>query len=294
MALKSMTGFGRGSAAEGPIRVEVELSSVNRRQFEVRLNLPRGLAVLESRAQTMIREAISRGSVCVTVRLDSGGAGGVARLTVDLAQAEVLVRDVRRAAASLGLKDDLSARSLLALPGVIRSAEEDADTEQVWRLLQRSLRAGLARLTAMRKAEGRALEKDIQARLTGLAGHLVAIRRTAPRTVPMRRQKLRRRLADVGVRVDGDDPSFAREIALLAERGDVNEEVVRLDSHLAQTGKLMKARKPVGRQLDFLCQEMLREINTIGSKAADGQISKRVIEFKTELEILREQVQNVE
>ncbi len=292
--LRSMTGYGRGEAAAGGIRVEAELSSVNRKQLDVRLNLPRSLASLESRVVEMIQASVSRGQVGggAVVHVSSRALRKGAR--VDRALAAAYVRELREAAASLKLRDDLSASVLLSLPDVVRHLDVEQDAEDIWPVIRRAFAAALKGLVAMREREGAELGRDLERRLKRLEQELAPVRKEAPAVAAKYRAALMGRLERAGIPVDRNDPSLIKDLAVFAERSDISEEITRLESHLKQARNLMKGKEPAGRALDFLAQEMFREINTIGSKANDVVITRQVIRFKTELERFREQVQNIE
>ena len=294
MALSSMTGYGHGSAAAGGVRVDVELSSVNRKQLDVRVNLPRPLAALESRVLEQVQAAMSRGHVSGAVTVHETALKRQQGVRVDTALAGAYVRVLRRTAETLKLADDLTARDLLALPDVVTRASMDEDLERIGTLLTRAVRQALQRLNAMRVKEGESLAADLRRRLTDLAACLELIRAAAPQVTAKYRALLEGRLRQAGFTAVADDPQVLKELALFADRADIAEEVTRLDSHLGQAVGLLKSAEPVGRTLDFLAQEMYREINTIGSKANDVGIVREVIRFKTDLERIREQVQNVE
>jgi len=294
MPLKSMTGFGRGQASSGGLTIEVELSSVNRRQLDIRVSLPRELSALEARMGRLIQKKVSRGSMAGSVRVTVAGKAKRMCISVDSEAARVFVRELRRAGKELGLEASLTVQDLLELPDVVKFVSVPEDSERVWPTLRRAVSAALSELDKMRMREGELLQRDIVKRFNSLGGLVAGIRKRAPRVVDAYRRSLRHRIEEAGVPVDASDAQLLREIVLFADRSDISEEMVRLDSHLVQVEKLMGTRKPVGRTLDFLCQEMLREINTIGSKANDTEISTTVVRFKAELESVREQVQNVE
>lgn len=294
MALKSMTGFGRGESSARGWNTEVELSSVNRRQLDVRVNLPRGLAAMESKVYEVIHKALSRGSISGSVRLSAAPDRRGAGVSVDEPLAAACVGELRRVAERLGLDDNLTAEHLLGIPEILRRQAVPEDVEEAWPMVRRALKSALKEMLAMRIKEGDALEKDLRTRLKRLRGLAGQIQKRAPRVSAAYREQLLRRLQALDVPVVLEDPSLQREVAVFADKSDVSEELVRLDSHFVQAVELLDASKPVGRALDFLCQEMFREINTIGSKANDAGIARRVVSFKAELEALREQVQNVE
>ena len=293
MALKSMTGFGEGMAASGEVRVAVELSSVNRKQLDVNVNLPRNLVTLDAQVQRHVRGEFSRGRVSGIVRVEAadGSAGAV---QIDGRLAAQYVEGIRKAATKLKLADDLGAEAVARLPGVVSLEQESLDADHVAAVLDEAMAKALRGLARMRKAEGKALETDLRTRLGLLDGYKKAIRKLAPTVVASYREKLFQRLGEAGLGDLASDDRVVKEVALFADRCDISEELTRLRSHLAQARKLLRSTEPVGRTLDFLCQELFREINTIGSKAYEVEITRHVVAFKTELERIREQVQNIE
>ncbi len=295
MSLRSMTGYGHGEAASSGIRVEVDLSSVNRKQFDLRLNLPRALTPLESWFTEIVHESVSRGQCTGSVNVAVSEHKRQQGAKVDHHLARAFVREIRCVAKELELPDDLGASLLPQLPEVLQYHYVEEDVDLIRPVCEKALRQALAAMVAMREREGRAMARDLSGRLKVAGARVRRIARLAPSVGPRYRRDVLDRLKRAGLPVRADDPSILKEIALMAERADISEEITRLDSHLQQTGKLLlQSREPVGRSLDFLAQEMFREINTIGSKANDLEISRQVIRFKTELERFREQVQNVE
>jgi len=294
MALKSMTGYGRGEAVVKGVRAEVELSSVNRKQLDIRIGLPRTMLALESRVQEMIRSAVLRGHITGSVRVIAVPGTRRARVSVDTEAAAQHVKAFRRAAATLGLEDDLTASSLLKFPDVVRYESPAESADDAWPAVKRAMKAAATQLVDMREREGLAVEKDLEKRVAKLEEECGRIEQLAKRVPRKCRDLLRKRLRDLGVDSVQDDSQLAREAALLADRSDISEELTRIRSHLAQAAANIRSAGPVGRALDFLSQEMSREINTVGAKAGDVAISKHVIRFKTVLETIREQVQNVE
>ena len=290
-----MTGRGTGAAAGRLARVEVELSSVNRKQLDVDIGLPRFLASFESRLQARLQARLTRGRITGEIRVTWAEAAQVSGVRIDLGLARTNVAALRAAAGKLGLPDDLKASTLVELPGVVAFEHGEKDVAALWPAVERALEAALAKLQAMRRKEGAALGRDLRARLQGLEKLAAAIGVRAPAVAATHRAHLLKRIGEAlpGADLAGDE-RVLKEIALFADKADVTEELVRLGSHLAQAAALLKAGGVVGRTLDFLVQEMGREINTVGSKANDGDIARRVIAFKTELERIREQVQNIE
>ncbi|HSR87364.1 MAG TPA: YicC/YloC family endoribonuclease [Pontiella sp.] len=293
MALKSMTGFGEGTASAAGIRVVVEISSVNRKQLDIHVSLPRNLVTLDAQVQQLIRGEFTRGRVSGIVRVDAamGFAGSV---QVDQKLAEQYVEGIRRTARKLKLADDLGAESIARLPGIVTVDQDNLDADHVSAVLEKAMTKALHGLAKMRAAEGKVLAADLRDRLGLLETAASAIGKLAPGVVSDYRDKLFLRLKEAGLNDLAGDERIVKEIALFADRCDISEELVRLKSHLAQARGLLRSSEPAGRTLDFLCQEMFREINTVGSKANEVEITRHVVAFKTELERIREQVQNIE
>jgi uncharacterized protein (TIGR00255 family) len=294
MSLRSMTGYGRGESRAGGFRAVVEISAVNRKQLDLQVNLPRALQTLEARMLEEIGLRVSRGRVTIAVQITLGPAAAArgVRLNEDLARA--WVRAVREGAERLKLRDDLGATALLRAPDLFTVEHPEEDVERVWPAVREALRRALTALLRMRAAEGRALATDLAARFGHLTTMVEAIAARAPAVAERHRAALLDRLQRAGLPLRTDDPSIAREIAIFTDRSDITEELTRLRSHLDQGRRMPREREPVGRALDFLTQELLREINTLAAKCADAAISSETVRFKAELERLREQVQNVE
>ena len=291
----SMTGRGTGAAAGRLARVEVELSSVNRKQLDVDVGLPRFLSSFESRVQELVQDRLSRGRVSGEIRVTWAEAAQASGARVDLGLARATVTALRAAAKKLDLPDDLKASALLSLPGLVALEHGERDLETLWPSVRKALDTALAKLQAMRKKEGAALGRDLQGRLATLRTLVGEIAARAPGVAETYRANLLKRIAAAlpGTDLAGDE-RLLKEVALFADKADVAEELVRLDSHFRQADGLLKTGGVVGRTLDFLVQEMGREINTVGSKANDAEIARRVVAAKAELERFREQVQNVE
>lgn len=291
--LRSMTGYGRGESTVGACTVIAEICSVNRRQLDIRLQLPRGLASRETVFTEKVRARLSRGQVTGSVQIvASEGNAGVNGLS--LAQCQAAIGALRETAASLGLPDDLRASHLLRLsadPGTPSFAETAATVESA---AVTAFKDALETLCGVRTEEGGRLERDLKQRLECLRRHVDVIAARAPDVPVAYRALLQQRLEEAGHAGALEDEALRRELLLFATRSDITEEITRLRSHFEQADEFIRARGPAGRGLDFLAQEMAREINTLGVKAADARISREVVAFKTELERFREQVQNVE
>jgi uncharacterized protein (TIGR00255 family) len=294
MAIKSMTGYGRGEAEGFGMSVAVEITTVNRKQFDARVGLPRELSVLEPRVRKALKQRIARGSISATIRVDVSDRAMAKTMGMNVPMTQAYLGALRREARKLNLEDNLKASHLIGLPGIFRERAPAADAERVWRLVGRAMKEALDALDGMRLAEGGVLVRDLDVRLRHLRQLAARIGKRAPRVAAIYRRTLTRRLKESGLKGAGIGDALAREVALLADKADVSEELVRLKSHFDQVDALMTSCKPAGRTLDFVCQEMFREINTTGAKANDAVIARCVIQFKAELECLREQVQNLE
>ncbi len=292
--ISSMTGFGRGTATDGDTTVTVELKSVNSRFCEVSLRVPRSLADKEIEMQNVVKQAIARGRVSVFVQIDRD-ARLEAAVTPNMPAATAYRGALQKLAESLGLNDDVRLDHLLRFPEVIeKSDNNESDADTAWPVVQKALDDALDELTAMRRREGDALLADLSARIDAIEARLGNVNERAPVRVELSRERLRERLAEVmdEARIDAERLEF--EIALLADKLDVNEEAVRLASHLEMFREALVTHEPVGRKLNFIAQEINREINTIGSKSNDAELAHTVVEMKEELEKLREQIENVQ
>jgi uncharacterized protein (TIGR00255 family) len=290
---QSMTGFGSGRAAEGGEDVSVELKSVNHKFCEVKTRLPRELSSLEPVAVKQIKGRLTRGAVDLAVKRGSRSVTGTVPV-VDTA----LVKEYRRAfkelAHAAGLTDDVRLRDLLQQPGVLHLEEPAVDLTAAAAALESALAQALDALGKMRSQEGAAIEADLLARINEVEGRVLRLKALAPQAVSEHHQRLVERVAELAKGITVDPQRLAQEVALFAERTDVAEELTRLSSHIIQFKTLLSGKEPAGRQLDFLVQEMHREVNTTGSKSQHPEISNQVVALKAELERIREQVQNIE
>ena len=288
--LRSMTGFGKGTATapDGTVLV-VELSAVNRKQLELRFSMPQEFAAWEPEARKAISAKVSRGSLLVRVNV-SQSAAGLADLNRE--RLEALIQLCREYSAEE--KNPVDVAALLSLPGIFGSSE-NRDVSAALPALNAALEQALAGFNAMRECEGTALQQELGGRLNGLRDLLAKIEPQTADLADAAKAKILTRLADEKLPVDLNDERFLREVLYYADRSDVTEEVTRLKSHFAQFDRfLTETPESAGRSMDFLLQEMFREITTLGNKAGSSGVSPHVVAFKTELEKLREQVQNVE
>ena len=293
--MKSMTGYGRGECAQDGFKITVELSSVNRKQSEISINLPHDLEPLEAQMRDEINRCISRGRITARVTLHAADNKLANRVQLNAALAKAYAKEFSRLAKELKLAGPVTLDTVLRAPGVLQSDDEIADAEDFWPAVEKALLKALGALVKMREREGSHLAKDLSARMEMINGATARIREQAPQVQQRYREQLRERIKNAGLESPAmDDERLVKEVVYFADRSDVSEELTRLQSHFVQFGDCLKAREPVGRTLDFLSQEMNREINTIGSKANDSVISREVVIVKAELEKFREQVQNVE
>lgn len=291
--MRSMTGYGQGNAEADGHRVAVELTAVNsKKQCDIRCSMPRELAALEASVRKRIQNALSRGAVTVAVAYERSAEAKGDIVKVDTELAAEWVRKLRDMARTVGLPETLSITDIIALPGVITETV-CASISLIERPLLAALDEALNMLTTMQKREGKELREDLLTRHSELARISEAIGARADDVLLYHRDRLRERMALLGVDLEVDEDRLAREAAYMAERSDINEELVRLRSHLSQFRDMLD-QEEVGRPLEFLCQELTREITTICAKSAETELSKLALAFKTELGKLREQIANVE
>lgn len=290
-----MTGYGRGECARDGFNVTVELSSVNRKQAEISVNLPRELEMLEPRLREAILHEVSRGRVTGRVTVHAGDGKSSARMHLNVSLAKAYAHELGKLAKELKLPGPVTLDQLVRAPGVFQTDEELAETEDLWPAVDKALRAALAAMVAMRKREGAHLGKDLAARVVVMRKCVERVAKQAPKSAERYRQQLIERIKTAGLPAPAtDDERLLKEVVFFADRSDVSEELTRLQSHFKQFEDCARSKEPVGRTLDFLAQEMNREINTIGSKANDALISGEVVTLKAELEKFREQAMNVE
>jgi len=300
--MRSMTGLGAASrsAAKGKgksgaqaLALSAEVRSVNHKFLQLKLRLPSELALLEPEVEALVRKRLERGSV--TLNVSSHGAAQLSALALDVDVARSYHAQLLELARELRLEPKIGVEDLAKLPGVFASEPDSKAMQQGRKLLLEVVEAALDNLEEMREREGQALARDLAKHGAQIARIAAQIRTRMPLVVKGHQDNLRKRVAELlGEKAALAPADVAREIALLADRLDVTEEITRLESHLAQLQVLCAKNGSVGRQLDFLVQEFLREANTIGSKCNDAQVAHAVVELKTSIERLREQVQNVE
>jgi uncharacterized protein (TIGR00255 family) len=290
-----MTGHGRGECSQEGFKITVELSSVNRKQAEVSVNLPRQLEVLEGQLRDVINRAVARGRINARVSVHTAEGRNSAKMHLNTELARAYAKELAALAKSLKLKTEVTLDQLVRAPGVYQTDEDLAGGEGFWPAVEAALNKAIAALLKMRAREGAHLAKDLDSRITLMRETVAGVRNVAPQVAQRYRTALVERIKAAGLEgIAMDDERLLKEVALFADRSDISEELTRLQSHFQQFDELTKSKDPIGRTLDFLAQEINREINTIGSKANDLEISRAVVTLKAELEKFREQAMNVE
>lgn len=288
-----MTGFGSGTATAGSESLTVEIRSVNHKFCEVKVRVPRELSALEPTLVKLVKDRVARGAIDVTVRRAARTSTGVVP-QVDLPLAKEYLRAWRELGKELGLGESVSIRDIATSLNVIRLEEPQLPLEDANKAVEAALVTAIEQLHRMREKEGVALKADLSNRLGLVATWVKEVQALAPKAIEAYRARLSERIAELSQGLAVDPQRLAQEVAFFAERTDVAEEMTRLDSHLVQFEELLRSKEPSGRKMDFLVQEMHREVNTTGSKSQHADISARVMQLKAELERVREQVQNVE
>lgn len=290
-----MTGFGELRDERNDYAITVEMRTVNSRHFKLNLRVTDGYGALEARAEAVIREYVKRGTIHCNLRIRHTGGADDYRLNLQVLN--LYVDQLQEVAAKRNLDERLRLEPLTVLPGVVEELSTDArNANQVWPLVEPTLRSALEQLSEMRAAEGAALEADLREQCGAVETSLSAIEKLAPTVVEHYRRRIRDRVSEAlaGLNVTVEPADLVREVSLFADRSDISEEIVRLRSHLQQFSEALTLSESAGRKLEFICQEMGRETNTIGSKANNAEISLQVVEIKTALERIREQIQNVQ
>jgi uncharacterized protein (TIGR00255 family) len=295
--IQSMTGYGRAGFAVEAQRFQVEVRSVNHRHLDIQARLPRLLSPLEPDLRRRVQDRVQRGKVDVVVSLPVSGARP-GELHIDREVAAAYLAAARALGDEHGIDGELPAARLLMLPGVARSVERELPEDALAPAVGAALEEALAELLAMRRSEGAALERELRERLQKVTALLEEVEARSDSVQNAVRERLRKRTAQLQQETGLlDEARLHQEVVLAADRLDVTEEIVRLRSHIEQFGAALSSAEgsgPLGRRLEFLLQEMVRETNTIGSKASDAPVAHHVVELKTQLERMREQVLNVE
>jgi len=292
--MKSMTGFGKGSAECDGTVVRVEASSVNRKQQDIRIVLPRELGSIEASLRQVVQQQISRGCVSVYVSYEVGARHRLSQVRIDEELAVHTATKLRDVAARAGIRADVTMADVLAVPGVLVDESTNLPMQEIEELALKALNAAMSGLEETRTEEGKALVADIASRFSGMSEAVASMRQGAHEAVELYRDRLLDRVRKLGLELTAEDERLAKEVVFFAERADVTEELVRLESHISQTLELLKSTDDVGRNLDFLCQEMHREVNTLAAKTSETTIADLALVCKAELARIREQAMNIE
>ena len=289
----SMTGYGRGTASVDGRELTIELKSVNNRFLDIGMKLPRQLSFLEDTLRKLLNDGLNRGHVDVFVNYRNLRSDAKT-VRVDEALLKAYLTSARESAKALDLVDDLTLSRALTLPDVTTILPADEDQQALLELGRSVMTEAITNLKDMRRKEGERLKLDLSARMDTMTGYAQSIERRAPAVVEEYRAKLTARIEELLGETEVDRARLATEVAIFADRAAIDEEIVRLNTHLIHFRELLEADEPVGRKMDFLVQEMNRECNTIGSKANDAELTSIVLLCKAEIEKLREQIQNIE
>jgi uncharacterized protein (TIGR00255 family) len=293
--IRSMTGFGRAEVSGEAIVVTVEARSVNHRHLDVAIRLPRALTVLEIEARRLVQSRVERGRIDVAVQITPVAGPSTQRLAIDTELAREYVARSGLLAAELGMPNDITLAWVMERAGVARLADgEPVEPAAPWPVLAEALTRALDELVARRTAEGERLEQELHSLHTDLAAHVTVMASRAPAAAARKEERLRERLRALLHDTPIDDARLLSEAAIWADKTDITEELTRLRAHLAEFTLLLDKGGSLGRQLDFLLQELNREVNTVGSKADDLEMSQAALGAKAALEKIREQVQNLE
>lgn len=291
--IRSMTGYGREQKIIDQRDILVEIKSVNHRYYEFSARVPRAYGFLDEKLRTFMKGNISRGKIEVSVSVNNLG-GKEAFIRADKTLAAGYVNALREVNSELGLEDDISLSNLVKFSDIFTVQKIAEDEEKIWSDVRETAEGALVKFVAMRQSEGETLKEDFFEKLRNIEALLEKVEKTAPLTAEAYRERLYSKLKDVLEDTDVDEQRILTEAAIFAEKIAIDEETVRLRSHINQFRDLLETDEPVGRKLDFLVQEINREVNTIGSKAQDLEITRCVVELKSEIEKIREQIQNIE
>ena len=291
--LKSMTGYGRAQKILSGRDILVEIRSVNHRYYEYSSRIPRTYNYIDEKLKALLKNSISRGKVEVAVTINSIESKDT-EIAINKAVAGGYVQALRSISDELGLEDDLTLSKMMKLPDIFTIQKTPDDEEQVWNDVAQVAEEAVAKFVEMRTTEGQRLKTDITEKADGILRMVMEVERLSPITVENYRSRLFRKLSEILESKEVDEQRILTEAAVFAEKIAVDEETVRLRSHISQLKNMLSSDEAVGRKLDFIVQEMNREVNTIGSKAQDLNITKIVVDMKAEIEKIREQIQNIE
>ena len=291
--IRSMTGYGYYKYQDELVSMDVEIKTVNHRYCDVYIRMPRQLSCFEDKVRSLIMSRVFRGKVDVFINWENLGEG-VKKAILDKHLALEYYNAMSELAEELQLRDDVSSLALARFPGILRIEKKEENSDEVWSVLEHAVNKALDLLIEMREAEGEKLKASLVEICKNIENYRLRIKEREPLVVAEYKEKLSGRIQELMTNDVVDQSRLAMEVAIFADKCSINEELVRLKSHIDQFLEIMNTEGPTGRKIDFLLQEMNREVNTIGAKANDLDITKNVIELKSEIEKIREQVQNVE
>ena len=290
--VQSMTGFSRSEMKNGEMECVIETRSVNNRFLDISVRLPRKLMEIELKIKKKVKEKFSRGSMEINISFNNEKKE--VNLTANLEMANVYKKILEELRTSLGMKQEIDLKDLLKFREIIKYELPEENVDELWEMIEKNLDIALKKLQENRLLEGTVLLEDILSRIKSILEKVEYIKGQQPMILENYKKKLAERLSKLLEGKKTDEDRLLQEAAILADRSDISEEIVRLESHLKQFVILTKGHEAIGRQLEFLNQEMLREANTITSKANDYKVSQSVVKIKAELEKIREQIQNIE
>lgn len=292
--IKSMTGYGKGEAFNELYKFKVEIKAVNHRYNDIIIKMPRHISHLEETIKKIIKEKISRGKVDVYINLEYINESAI-DVKVDIPLAKSYKNSLLELTRELEIDDNIRLNNILSISEIVRTERKELEADQIWEVLKEALDIALDNIVAMRVTEGLELKEDILGKLLNIEDWVSVIEERSPNVVIEYKEKLRERISNLlDENLALDEERLTNEIAFFADKSSIDEELVRLGSHIKQFRAILDEDESIGRKLDFLIQEFNREINTIGSKAHDIIITKYVVELKAELEKIREQIQNIE
>ena len=291
--IKSMTGYGRGQQIIDGREITVEIKSVNHRYFEFAARVPRAYGYLEEKLKSFVQSKVSRGKVDVGVTIFNI-EGKDAQIEVNQSIATGYINALRKANETIGLTDDLALSQLIRLPDIFNVVKTTEDEEVIWNLVKSVAEEALNNFVSMRETEGQKMMDDIKSRLDYISELVEKVEKRSPLVTDAYRERLYNKISEILNDKKIDEQRILTEAAIFSEKTAVDEETVRLKSHIQQFTTLLESKEAVGRKLDFLIQEFNRESNTIGSKAQDVEITRIVVDLKSEIEKIREQIQNIE
>lgn len=292
--LKSMTGYGKGEASNSSFRIKAEIKSVNHRYLDITVKLPRYLIYLEESIKKVVKEKLGRGKVDVFINLDFENISSL-EVKVDIPLAMSFKNALTELKEQLQIEDNIRLGNILSVPDIIKTEKRDLDEASVWETLKIALESALLQIVTMREAEGLQLKLDMLEKLSTIEAISSEVKLRSPLVVEEYKRKLNERITSLlGEPTMIDQDRLAMEVAIYADKSSIDEELTRMNSHIGQFRAIIEENGAVGRKLDFLIQEFNREVNTIGSKSSDSIIVNKVVELKSEIEKIREQVQNIE